>query len=129
MKHLLLLTAFLMAARCMAEDIRPETWMKGMNEIYVASFSMTKFPNKEMSEKYLILAILKTTWDDTGNLKQAKIRNGIRKLLSGEWTLNAAKIAQIKAALADANIFFAVKNKPAAFLRSKGLRPRTFDEP
>ena len=134
MKTLLTTLAILaIAATVHAGDIAPVTYTHTAtsNDVFVACYWVgAQFPDKdELSEKYLLLAIRKTTWQDTDNGKQTIIRNGIGKLLRGEVKLTKAKMQAWRDQLNDANIMFKLTDNPSAALAAAGLERPGGDEP
>lgn len=128
MKRMLTILFFLcIASVVMAADLTPVVRIHTNSgaEVYVACFRVDQFSDHEvLAEKYLLIACRKSTWDDLGNQKQAKIKAAIRKLLAGEVRLTKAKMQAWRDALADANIIFRLVDDPDTFLRGKGCVPK-----
>ena len=121
-----------LAATVHAGDIAPVTYTHTASgqDVFVACYWVgSQFPNKEsLSEKHLIIAVLKTTWQSMGNGKQTIIRNGIGKLLRGEVRLTKAKMQAWRTQLNDANIMFKLTDNPSAALAAAGLEPKGGEE-
>ena len=121
----IIIAAILAAATVQADGIKPVamTHTASGAQVYVACYWVgNQFPNRDaLSEKHLLIACRKSTWDAIANGKQAKIREGIGRLLSGEVRLTKARLQAIRDQLADANIYIALTDDPQAYLAGLGL--------
>lgn len=128
MKHLLAMLLLCTSVR--ASDLDPATWYTATSqEVYVACFWAQQFPRFAESEKHLLIACPKAKWNAANPAKRQAILTAIRRFLAGDDPVNAAKMAAVRTALADAQIGFVLTNDPLAQLATWGLYPPQPDAP
>jgi hypothetical protein len=127
MKHLIAL--LLLCATVRAADLEPVSWYTAASqEVYVACFWAQQFPRFAESEKHLLIACPKAKWNAANPAKRQAILGAIRRFLAGDDPVNAAKMAAVRAALADAQIGFVLTSDPLAQLAAWGLHAPTQGE-
>ncbi len=117
----------LLVSQIPAADISPVVWTHSASsqQVYVACYHVQdQFPNRDsLTDKHLVLAMRVTAWQTTAPAKREAIKDAIGKFLRGEVRITREKVQQIKAALNDANIMFALTDDPIKTLRDAGLVP------
>ena len=123
MKATLFIFAVLLAAWARAADIEPVVYeTTGGAQVYVACYWASQFPRFEGSDKHLLIACRVSTWHNANPAKRNAILTAIRKWLAGEVEVSAAKLQDLRDALADANIGVALTDDPQAQLTAWGIR-------
>jgi hypothetical protein len=107
-----------------AGDLDHATWYTAASqEVYVACYWADQFPRFAESQKHLVIACPKAKWTAANPAKKNAILTAIRRFLNGDDPVSTAKIAAVRAALADANIGFALTDDPQEQLAAWGLAP------
>jgi len=118
--------AILFGISAHAADIVPVTYKHTATgqDVFVACYWAKQFPRFAESEKHLLLACLKTTWQNADPAKRNVILTAIRRFLSGDEPVTKAKIQAVRDALNDANVRFALTDDPQAQLAAWGLEAK-----
>ena len=126
-----ILLAVMVSALCRAGDIDPVTWIHTASgaEVFVACYWASQFPRFEGSEKHLLIACPKATWNNASPTKRNKVLTAIRRYLNNDDPVNAATLATLKDALNDANVRVVLTDDPRAQLAQWGLAAPSIDEP
>ena len=131
-KHytLAVVLAATIASNARAADLAPVSWTHTASgtEVYVAAFWLTQFPRRAETEKHLLIAVPKPTWQGMTDTQRTRFHGFIRNALAGDIEMSKAEVQALRDQLANNDIYLLITDDPIGTLHARGVYAPVEDE-